>query len=62
MKVNVCENCTFQAIRTKNASGKRRLNSINRAAMSVLHAKNDATKLFHLLDEFTENNEALVFF
>ena len=52
----------FKQLGQKNAAGKRRLTSSNRAAMSVFHAKNDATKLFHLLGKFTENNEALIFF
>ena len=37
MKANVCRNYTFQENRTKNATGKRRLTSSNRAAMSALH-------------------------
>ena len=63
MKANVCRNSTFQENRTKNATGKRRLTSSNRAAMSALHRKKDATKLFgYKLGELTGNNKALPFF
>ena len=63
MKANVCRNSTFQVNRTKNGTGKRRLTSSNRAAMSALHRKNDKTNLFgYKLGELTENNKALRFF
>ena len=63
MKANVCRNSTFQENRTKNATGKRRLTSSNRAAMSARHRKKDATKLFgYKLGELTGNNKALPFF
>ena len=63
MKANVCRNSTFQVNRTKNGTGKRRLTSSNRAAMSALHRKKDKTNLFgYELGELTENNKALLFF
>ena len=63
MKANVRRNSTFQVNRTKNGTGKRRLTSRNRAAMSALHRKNDKTNLFgYELGELTENNKALLFF
>ena len=63
MKANVRRNSTFQVNRTKNGTGKRRLTSSNRAAMSAIHRKNDKTNLFgYELGELTENNQALLFF
>ena len=63
IKANVCRNSTFQVDRTKNAIGKRRLTSSNRATMSALHRKNDTTNLFgYKLGELTGNNKALPFF
>ena len=60
---NVCRSSTFQVNRTKNATGKRRLTSSNRATMSALHRKNDTTNLFgYKLGELTEINKALLFF
>ena len=60
MKANVCRNSTFQVNRTKNGTGKRRLTSSNRAAMSALHRKKDKTNLFGY--ELGEYNKALLFF
>ena len=56
-----------EILRTKNATGKRRLTSSNRAAMSTLHAhwKNDTTNLFgfrYKLVVLTKNNKVLLFF
>ena len=63
MKANVCRNSTFQVNRTKNGTGRRRLTSSNRAAMSALLRKNDKTNLFgYKLGELTENNKTLLFF
>ena len=63
MKAKFCKISTFQANRTKNITGKRRLASNNRAAMSALHEKNDTTNLFgYKLCELTENNKAPLFF
>ena len=62
-KANVCRSSTFQVNGTKNATGKRRLTSSNRATMSALHRKNDTTNLFgYKLGELTEINKALLFF
>ena len=55
----------FQVNGKKNATGRRRLTSSNRAAifLSALHAKKDTTNLFgYKLGESTENNKALLFF
>ena len=63
MKAKFCKISTFQANRTKNITGKRRLASNNRAAMSALHEKNDTTNLFgYKLCELAENNKAPLFF
>ena len=54
MKASVCGNSTFQVIRIKNATGKRRLTSSKRAAMSALSAKNDTPNLLgYKLGELT---------
>ena len=60
---NVCRSSTFQVNRTKNATGKRRLTSSNRATMSALHRKKDTSNIFgYKLSELTEINKALIFF
>ena len=60
---NVCKSSTFQVNRTKNATGKRRLTSSNRATMSALHRKKDTSNIFgYKLGELTEINKALIFF
>ena len=61
---NKVESKCFQVNRKKNATGRQRHTSSNRAAiLSALNAKNDTTNLFgYKVGESIENNKALLFF
>ena len=59
VKAKVCGNSTFRVNRKKNATGRRRLTSSNRAAIFV---STSCQERHHKLGDSTKNNKALLFF